>query len=153
MNSSAAALRGRKGLHQKNLSTQIAPTSDHQFNLKMKNPAKGGQDSGSDMYNRTGGRGSKSKASGINDAGKDYAFQGGPIHVPRKFARKHARGASFNSTGKGLNDREEEAPPAVVRTYVYDKATLEAEKERERRRKQLGGNESNELSEPYLAEN
>lgn len=110
MNSSAAALRGKKGLHQKHFSTQIAPASDNQFNLKMRNSVKGGQDSGSETFNRTGGRGSKSKASGINDAGRDYAFQGGPIHVPRKFARRNARGVSFNSTGKGLNEREEEAP-------------------------------------------
>ena len=80
------------------------------------------------------------------EATKDYAFQEGHIHVPRKFARRHARGVSFNSTGKALNERAEDLPGAGTQAnnFIYDKATLEAEKERERRRRLAGTGKPNE---------
>jgi hypothetical protein len=121
MNSSRAALRGRRGLHQKQMSTQLAPTSDNPFNLKSKNPSKGANEAGNPKNLRAGGRGSKSKASGINEKSKDY---GVPIHVPRKFAPKHARVTSFNSTGKGFRDRDEDLPGSIgqFQPQIYDKA-------------------------------
>lgn len=161
MNSSRKDLHARKGLHQKNLSTQLSqnakPGTENQFNLKMKNAAKGMQDSASDKYDRTGARDLKAKMSRKAEAARDYPLQGGQIHVPRKFARRHARGASFNSTGKGLHDRADDiaSPPPQVNSLIYDKATLEAEKEKERLRMQLVAQERqrNEHSEPLLASN
>jgi hypothetical protein len=71
------------------------------------------------------------------------------IHVPRKFARRHARGISFNSTGKALNEKDTESSMSrpLIRPLIYDKATLEAEKEQERLRKER---ERNMQSEPVI---
>jgi hypothetical protein len=94
-----------------------------------------------DNYKKFGQRGlqrsqhQKSNMAPKNNVGGDI---GGHIHVPRKFARKHARGISFNSTGKTINDRDDESSMnrPHVNSLVYDKATLEAEKEQERLRKE-----------------
>lgn len=147
----------RKGLHQKHLSTELAPQSQvgagTQFNWRAKDPAKGPQDSASAKDLRPGARELKAKLGRQADAAKDYAFQGGHVHVPRKFARRRARGVSFNSTGKGLNDRAEDAPGPgpQVNSLVYDKATLEAEKEKERLRGQRAGEQPDRQAEPLLA--
>ena len=71
------------------------------------------------------------------------------IHVPRKFARRHARGISFNSTGKALNDKENESSMSrpLIKPLIYDKATLEAEKEQERLKMER---ERNMQSEPVI---
>ena len=139
MNSSRRDLRSRKGLHQKHLSTQLSRnakmTASNQINVRMKGSAPGMQDSASEQRPAANKRSSKTKMSQKADPAKDY--QAGLVHVPRKFARRHARGVSFNSTGKGLGDRVEElpSPRPQVNSLVYDKATLEAEKERERLQK------------------
>ena len=70
------------------------------------------------------------------------------IHVPRKFARRHARGISFNSTGKAINENGDSSMSRpFIKPLVYDKATLEAEKEQERIRKER---ERNMQSEPVI---
>ena len=96
----------------------------------------GVHDAASEKFGRPGARDLRARNSRKLDAGKEYGADFRPIHVPRKFARRHARGASFNSAGKGLNDREEDLPSArrQVNSLIYDKATLEAEKEKERLR-------------------
>lgn len=126
--------------------------ADNQFNLKVRKTSKGGQESASEKYR--GGREFKTKMA-HKAAGKDYGSDAGHIHVPRKFARRHARGVSFNSTGKGLNEREEESPSAhrQVNSLIYDKATLEAEKEKERRKQLAQRTQPEEQSEPLLTNN
>ena len=102
----------------------------------MKNTSiYGARESASEKYGRPGVREFKAGNSRKLDAGKENGADFRPVHVPRKFARRHARGASFNSAGKGL-DREEDLPSAnrQVNSLIYDKATLEAEKEKERQR-------------------
>ena len=87
-----------------------------------------------DAANRGNRYSKKSRAAQSTNANTSE-FEGN-IHVPRKFAKKHVRGLSFNSTGKVFNDREEHSVGTTgyrnrpqVNSLVYDKATLEAEKE------------------------
>lgn len=60
------------------------------------------------------------------------------------------RGVSFNSTGKALNERDDDSSmshPYKKKGVIIDKATLEAEKEQERIKKER---ERNMQSEPVI---
>lgn len=99
----------------------------------MKNLDTRNHQSVSDSFKKHGAKGvqksynQRSYAPNRNPGTADIMAQ--HIHVPRKFARRHARGISFNSTGKAMGDKENESSMSrpFIKPLIYDKATLEAE--------------------------